>query len=91
LDDSELAKVVLAELKTVGGWELAPEITRIFRWKRAIPQYTLGHAEVVRKIEARIKNIPGLILAGSTFRGVAINDCVEQAEILAERLCQDLV
>jgi oxygen-dependent protoporphyrinogen oxidase len=91
LDDSELAKVVLAELKTVGGWELAPEITRIFRWKRAIPQYTLGHAEVVRKIEARIKNIPGLILAGSTFRGVAINDCVEQAEILAERLCQDMV
>lgn len=90
LDDRALEKVVLAELKTVGGWEIAPEITKIIRWKRAIPQYTLGHAELVRKIEARVMKIPGLILGGSTFRGVAINDCVEQAEILADRVCQNI-
>jgi oxygen-dependent protoporphyrinogen oxidase len=37
-------------------------------------------------IEQRLNNHPGLFLGGNAYRGVAINECTEQAEVLAGRL-----
>jgi len=90
LDDKALTKVVLNELKTVGNWNLTPESVHIFRWKRAIPQYTLGHTKRVQAIVEAQKCLHGLICAGSSMGGVAINDCVEQSANLAGRLTEGL-
>ena len=90
LNDETLTKVVLAELKTVGNWALNPECVHIFRWKRAIPQYTLGHAKRTQAILEAQKTLPGLNCAGSCMGGVAINDCVEQSAKLAAGLVESL-
>jgi oxygen-dependent protoporphyrinogen oxidase len=84
--DDRLLTAVCAELRQAMGVQAAPVFHQIVRWDRAIPQYHLGHLERVAWIEERASQHPGLFLGGNAYRGVALNDCVEQAGVLAERL-----
>ena len=46
----------------------------------------MGHLERVAWLEARAATHAGLFLAGNAYKGVALNDCTEQADILAGRV-----
>jgi oxygen-dependent protoporphyrinogen oxidase len=81
--DEKLVAAVRAELRIAQGVTAEPVMVHIVRWENAIPQYMLGHPERVAAIEARTAKHPGLILAGNAYRGVALNDCTEQGELLA--------
>jgi oxygen-dependent protoporphyrinogen oxidase len=89
-DEPHLLGAVRAELERAMGIRAAPVFHQIVRWERAIPQYHLGHLERVAWIEARSKRYPGLFLGGNAYRGVALNDCTEQAQLRAEQLAQYL-
>jgi protoporphyrinogen/coproporphyrinogen III oxidase len=56
----------------------------VFRWPRAMPQYTLGHLERLATIERRLAGWPGLFVAGNAYRGVGIPDCIASGEAAAE-------
>jgi oxygen-dependent protoporphyrinogen oxidase len=86
LDDVALIRLVREELRTTMGLVADPALVRIFRHPRGIPQYTVGHLERLAGAEARLEARPGLYLAGSAYRGVAINACVAEAGPLAERI-----
>ena len=46
-------------------------------------------ASVLRAaIEGRLAQHPGLYLGGNAYRGVALNDCTEQGEVIAQRIQQ---
>lgn len=85
-DDERLIEVVRRDLGQALGIKTAPVLHEIIRWQRAIPQYHLGHLARVARIEDRANRHPGLFLGGNAYRGVALNDCVEQAGKLAERV-----
>jgi oxygen-dependent protoporphyrinogen oxidase len=68
------------------GVRAEPVFHHVVRWDRAIPQYHLGHLERVARIEERAARHPGLFLGGNCYHGVALNDCVEQAGLLAGRV-----
>lgn len=89
-DDERLLSAVRGELAAAMGLQAAPVFHEIVRWRQAIPQYHLGHLERVAGIEERTKRYPGLHLAGNAYRGVALNDCVEQAELMSERIAANL-
>lgn len=89
--DEELFDTVLSELRSVVGVSESaqPLFRRIFRWNGGMPQYTLGHMDRVEQIEQRCSAIPGLALAGGSYRGVGLPNCIESGEravskILAE-------
>ncbi len=88
--DDELARAVLKELQIAMKVSGEPVFRHIVRWPNAIPQYTLGHLDRVAKIEDQLRLHPGLFVAGNAYRGVAINDCTEQAELVAERVAEYL-
>jgi protoporphyrinogen/coproporphyrinogen III oxidase len=83
LDDGELVAVAREELRHVEV-AAAPILTRVHRWPRGMPQYTLGHLERLRRIEERLAEHPGLALAGAAYRGVGIPDCIRSGEEAAE-------
>jgi oxygen-dependent protoporphyrinogen oxidase len=85
LTDEALLATVRQSLNTTMGLEAAPEFVKIIRHRRGIPQYTLGHAERVARIEAMAADYGTLLFAGNSYRGVSINNCIAEADALAER------
>jgi protoporphyrinogen/coproporphyrinogen III oxidase len=84
--DDRLVRAVREELRLAMGVEAGPAFVQIVRWPAAIPQYMIGHLDRVRRIEARVATHPGLFVGGNAYHGVAMNDCTEQAMVLAERV-----
>src|SRR5260370_14757374 len=89
-DDERLLGAVRAELQRTMRITAEPVFHSIVRWDRAIPQYRLGHLELVARIEDRAGRYPGLFLTGNAYHGVSLNDCTEQAEKLAGRVASFL-
>jgi oxygen-dependent protoporphyrinogen oxidase len=83
--DDRLLRAVRDELAQTVGVRTPPVFHHIVRWHRAIPQYFLGHLARIAAIEQRLLQHPGLFAGGNAYRGVAMNDCVEQAGKLADR------
>jgi oxygen-dependent protoporphyrinogen oxidase len=81
--DGALATMALDELRALLGISGEPSLVRVFRWPRATPQYTVGHAERVKRIEERLKALPGLFVTGSGYRGTGIPDCIADARATA--------
>jgi oxygen-dependent protoporphyrinogen oxidase len=50
-----------------------------------MPQYVVGHLRTLEAIDRRLESAPGLLLAGSAYRGVGIADCVHSGQTAAER------
>ncbi len=85
LDDEEMAAVVRAELRDIMGISAEPEFVEIFRWPRGMPQYRVGHVELVAHIEAAVARVPGIELAGGAYHGIGIGDCLREGGAAAER------
>jgi oxygen-dependent protoporphyrinogen oxidase len=83
LDDATLAARTHGDLSRLLGVTVDPLLTRVFRWRDASPQYTVGHLGRIAAIDARCANHPGLYLTGSAFRGVGIPDTVADARAVA--------
>jgi oxygen-dependent protoporphyrinogen oxidase len=82
--DEEIAATAHDELSRVLGIRGAPVVQHVSRWERALPQYNLGHAGIVRTLEELCAGIPGLFLAGNYLAGPSLGACVEQANKIAE-------
>ena len=89
-DDNRLLDMVLGELKSILGLKSDPEMVRIYRWDRAIPQYGLGHRKILRTVDEAMKRHPGLYITGNAYRGIGINDCVENSFLLAQRILNEI-
>lgn len=86
LPDEQLIDRVRSDLQDILGLRAEPDFIRIFRWKRAIPQYLVGHAARLEAIDEKLQRHPGLVLTGNAFRGVSLNDCVVNAWKTAQTL-----
>ena len=75
-----LLDVALEELCLTMGITAAPQLTRVFLWEKAMPQYNLGHPARLERIAARMQDLPGLQLAGNGYRGIGIPDCIASGE-----------
>jgi len=74
--DDALRRLVRAELAAVHGITAEPLFWRISRWPQALPQYTVGHRDRLDRIGIQLSRLPGLYLAGASYRGVGIPDCI---------------
>jgi oxygen-dependent protoporphyrinogen oxidase len=53
------------------------EHAAVVRWRRAMPQYEVGHLDRVARIRSSLP--PGIVVTGSAYDGVGIPDCVRAA------------
>jgi oxygen-dependent protoporphyrinogen oxidase len=83
LDDEEAVATVRAELAEILSFSAAPLFYRVHRWPSSMAQYTVGHAERVKKIQAYLEEHPGLLLAGNAYSGIGISDCVRTGSAAA--------
>jgi protoporphyrinogen/coproporphyrinogen III oxidase len=76
MDDKDLLKVVRSELSDLFGISASPSMTCIHRWIEDRPQYSLGHLDRVKGIEDRLAGHGGLFIAGCSYHGIGVGDCV---------------
>jgi len=86
LDDDALVTTVVQELRAIVGVEADPELSRVCRWERAIPQYVVGHRRVVDAIADLEKQYSGLLFCTNYQRGVSVGDCIDHAAAVADRI-----
>jgi oxygen-dependent protoporphyrinogen oxidase len=84
LAEDEIRQIVLRELNELLGLSGEPEFFEVARWPGMMPQYHVGHLELVRQIEERAAAILNFALAGNAFRGVGVPFCVRSGEQAAE-------
>ncbi len=86
LDNDKISDIVFGELKPLLGLKKEPDMLRVFRWDKAIPQYIPGHIEKLKTIDTHLKKYPGLYLTGNSYRGIGINDCVASGYEIADKI-----
>lgn len=87
LPDDELVARLHAELAEAIGAASSPAAARVSRWPASFPQYAVGHLDKVARVEAALAEAtPGLVLAGSSLRGVGIPACIASARRAADSL-----
>jgi oxygen-dependent protoporphyrinogen oxidase len=84
--DDKLISKTHSELQKILGIHDEPQVVSITRWGRAIPQYNLGHAARVAKIEELTNQISCFHIIGNYLHGVSVGDCIKEAEKIALKI-----
>jgi oxygen-dependent protoporphyrinogen oxidase len=88
LADRDILRIVSRELNEILGIRAAPLFTRIYRWKQAMVQYSVGHLETVERIARYRRPYPSVALAGNAYRGIGIPDCIRSGQQAAAELLE---
>jgi oxygen-dependent protoporphyrinogen oxidase len=88
-DEHDLLELAREELRLTLGITAEPIFHRVFLWDKAMPQYNLRHPEILARIDAALKDYPGLALAGNGSRGIGIPDCIHSGELAVKKMIEN--
>ena len=75
-NDETLIANARGDLRTMMGIAATPAFHQVSRWPQSMAQYGVGHEDLVRRIEERIAEHPGILLAGNAYHGIGVPDCI---------------
>jgi len=78
-DPETSLEAVRNDLRRLMRLDAEPLFALNHRWPDTMPQYTVGHTARIAELEERVAAIPGLRLAGNSYHGIGIPDCVRSA------------
>lgn len=84
--DEEIVRTVSAEIESTLKHTGPPDLVRIHRYARAIPQYDNTSDRRLKAIASAEAEFPGLILAGNIRDGIGMADRVRQAKNIADQV-----
>jgi oxygen-dependent protoporphyrinogen oxidase len=91
LPDDEIERIVLEDLSKILTIKSKPDFTVITRFKEDRPQYRVGHRQRVDAARAELKKVfPNIKLAGASYDGVGLPDCVDQGKAAVEEVIAEL-
>ncbi len=90
LSEQEILRIVRVELDQILHLKAEPLFARVFKWKGAMAQYSVGHLERLQRIEALRQRLPGLALAGNGYSGIGVPDCVRSGTAAVEETLRTL-
>jgi oxygen-dependent protoporphyrinogen oxidase len=89
--DDELTGAVLAELSLALGAVLpTPSDTRVVRWGGGLPQYAVGHVDLVESVRGSVAEVGGLSICGAYLDGLGVPACIAAARAAAAQVLTDL-
>ena len=90
LDEEEMTRRVLRDLRELLGIEKPPLFSVVEKWPRSMAQYMIGHLERVARIKQRVYALGTLQLAGNAYHGAGLPDCIRGGERAAEEIIKAL-
>ncbi|MGA9981785.1 MAG: protoporphyrinogen oxidase [Candidatus Sulfotelmatobacter sp.] len=86
LSDNEIISIVRNDLQQILGLTAEPLFSRVYKWKSAMAQYTVGHLDRLDRIDRLRQQLPGVALAGNAYRGIGVPDCVRSGRDAVQQL-----
>jgi len=90
LTPQQRVDIVLQELSPYLGIKGQPLWHEESLWPAAIPQYYLGHLPKVELVDEVLAQFPGLYMRSNWRDGVALGDCIENAQELAKTMSKNM-
>ena len=85
MTESEIVNSACKELQDILGLSAQPLFARVYRWRRAMAQYEVGHLKRMEEVRTLRRQLPGLTLAGNAYQGIGVPDCIRTgADAIAE-------
>ncbi|MCI2419872.1 protoporphyrinogen oxidase [Saccharopolyspora sp. K220] len=91
LDDAEVLRRVRADFAELTGISAAPVDSVAVRWGGGVPQYGVGHLDLVADVERAVAEVPGLAVAGAALHGVGVPACIATGTAAATEVTRDLL
>jgi len=88
--EEQLLDVCRREINPLLGISGEPAWHRVFRYRRGIAQYVVGHEELLNKTRQTLNDLPGIFLTGTSYQGIAVNSTCQAAPRLASALIEAL-
>jgi oxygen-dependent protoporphyrinogen oxidase len=91
-NEEEILEIVRDELRQIVGIALntEPLFARVYKWKSAMAQYSVGHLERLQRIESLRQTLSGLALAGNGYNGIGVPDCVRSGTEAAGKILAEM-
>ncbi|EFM12365.1 protoporphyrinogen oxidase [Paenibacillus curdlanolyticus YK9] len=87
--EQELLKTALSDVKAAMGIVAEPLHYVVTKWDDTMPNYHIRHHAIVRALETKMaEQFPRIRLAGCSYYGVGIPDCVANGEQIAVDLAE---
>ncbi|MGE7604526.1 protoporphyrinogen oxidase [Peribacillus sp. NPDC097675] len=91
LSKQELIQVALDDIKRSLDISEKPVTSEVTKWKDNMPNYHIQHPYIVQSLEEKItEKYPNLLLAGCSYYGVGIPDCIADGEKKAQEIASKL-
>lgn len=84
--DEHLQCLLWEDLHTYLGIRALPVFTMVTRHPQSMPQYYVGHGDLVAAIRAHLSRHQGVELAGNAYEGVGIPDCILSGQTAARKV-----
>jgi oxygen-dependent protoporphyrinogen oxidase len=85
-----ILEIVRGELRQIIGLNAEPLFARVYKWKAAMAQYSVGHLDRLQRIESLRQKLPGLALAGNGYNGIGVPDCVRSGAEAAGKILAEM-
>ncbi|GAA2070171.1 protoporphyrinogen oxidase [Aeromicrobium halocynthiae] len=84
--DADLVEAATTDLRAALG-TLPPVLeSHVQRWGGALPQYDVGHRDLVERVHLAVTEVPGLEVCGAAYEGVGIPAVIASAQAAARRV-----
>jgi oxygen-dependent protoporphyrinogen oxidase len=87
LSNEQLLEIASEELREIIEWDGKARWSEVIRWESAMPQYDVGHLQQVELLEKLLESHdPTVRVAGATYRGVGVPQCIRSGRKAIEAL-----
>jgi oxygen-dependent protoporphyrinogen oxidase len=86
LGNERLAELTHNQLSQILGIKEKPSFEKVIIWRKAIPQYIIGHSERLGRIEANLRQHGNIYLAGNAYTGIGLNDAIKRSSMIVSAI-----
>lgn len=88
--DSELVTIAKQSIQNILHLSQPITVVEVRKWRNALPQYMVGHSEKMDRLDEHLRKQSKIFLAGTSYRGVGIPDCIRQGNDIAIKIIESL-
>lgn len=87
MNEEELLEVALTDINKSLGITAEPVASEVTMWSENMPNYQITHSKSVEALENLLsETYSGIMIAGCSYYGVGIPDCIENGEMTAKKI-----